>query len=176
MLPGLGILNLQSYKEGRGKMQTIESYQKLLDEAYVKGNVDALDDTHAPDIVMHELNSPGIIGLDALKGRVRWLRQIFSECRIIVDELLVTEDRIVSRWTLQGIYSGEINTKFIFQSKGTGESQVVKTSVPAGAQFSMAGCGFARLVNGKIVEEWSYWDSLPPSLSAAGVELKTERE
>ena len=83
-------------------------------------------------------------------------------------------DRVISQYTFQGTYAGERNLKWVFQSKETGESKAIDTSAPAGTQFTMKGCTISRLVNGKIVEEWAYWDTIVPILTSAGIELKLE--
>ena len=171
----LGVYALNSVVNGADNptpAERMERLQKVWDEAYLKGNLDALDELYAPDVVIHVLNRPGTIGLDALKEDIKRNRLIFSECRIILDELFVSGDRLIAQWTFKGTYAGERNLKWIFQSKETGESQTIKTSASAGEKLTVKACAISRLVNGKIVEDWTYFDTIVHTLTAAGIELK----
>ena len=47
--------------------ERMERSQKAWDEVYLKGNLDALEEIFAPDVVRHTLNQPDVIGLDAIK-------------------------------------------------------------------------------------------------------------
>ncbi|MBC8508350.1 MAG: ester cyclase [Chloroflexi bacterium] len=173
----LGVYALNSVVNGADDptpAERMERFQKVLDEVYLKGNLDALDELYAPDVVIHNLNRPDTIGLDALKETTKGYRLLFSECRMIFDELFVSGDRIITQFTFQGTYAGERNLKWIFQSKETGESQAINTSASAGEQFTLKGCHIDRLVNEKFVETWTYWDTIVPTLTAAGIELKME--
>ena len=173
----LGVYALNSVVNGADDLipaERMKRYQKLWDEAYLEGNLDALDDEYGPHTVKHRPNVPDVIGLDGIKGEIKTNRLIFSKCRVIFDELLVSGDRLISQWTFQGTYAGKRSLKWIFQSKGTGESKSINTSTSPGAKFTMKGCTISRSVNGKIVEEWTYWDSTVPALAAAGIELKME--
>jgi len=175
VMMALGVYVLNSVVKGADDLtpaELKERLQRVYDEAYMKGNVDALDEICAPDVVEHRLNSPDIIGLDATKEGVKSGRLMFSECRLILGELIISGDRRVTQWTFEGTYAKETNGKLIFQNKKTGESETISASIPAGTKYNQKGCSIARLVNGKIAEEWSYTDRIVPTLTAAGVELK----
>lgn len=175
VMVALGVYALNSAVNGSDDSTPAEimgKFQKAFDEAYLKGNLDALDELFAPDAVGHMPNMPNFRALDGVKGQIKRGRLIFSECRIIHDELFVSGDRIIIQWTFQGTYAGESNLKWVFQNKETEESEAINTSTPAGTQFTMKGCNISRLVNNKIVEDWVYWDSIVPALTAAGIELK----
>ena len=177
VIMALGVYALNSVVNGADDLtpaERLERAQKAFDEAYLKGNLDALDEIFAPDVVRHVLNRPDEIGLDAIKEGVKGNRLIFSECRVIIDEPFISGDRHTATWTFKGTYAGETNSKWIFQNKETGESETMGISVPAGTKYTQKGCSIARRVNDKIVEEWLYTDSLVPTLTAAGIELKTE--
>lgn len=172
----LGVYALNSVVNGADDptpAERLERAQKAWDEAYLKGNLDALDEIFAPDVVTHTLNQPDEIGLDAIKEGVKRNRLIFSECRVIIDEPFVSGDRQIATWTFQGTYADQINRKWIFQNKETGESETVGVPISAGTKYNQKGCSITRTVNDKIVEEWLYTDSLAPILTAAGIELKT---
>ena len=64
---------------------------------------------------------------------------------ITLHEVIVAENRAVTRWTFQGTQIG--------QSPTTGAS-------PTGKQVTFTGCNVAHWKNGQIVEEWEYSDWL----------------
>ena len=173
----LGVYALNSVVNGADELtpaERMERTQKIFDEAYLKGNLDALDELYAPDVVIHNLDRPDTIGLDAIKGGIKEARITFSECRVIFDELFVSGDRFIFQWTFQGTYASERNLKWIFQNKETGKSQAINTSVSAGKQVTAKGCTIARKVKDKTVEAWGYESRIVPELTAAGIELKIE--
>ena len=84
----LGIYALNSAVNGADDLtpaERMKHYQKIWDEAYLKGNLDALDDDYSPDRIAHKPNEPDIIGLDAIKEDAKRNRLIVSECRLIFD-------------------------------------------------------------------------------------------
>ena len=83
-------------------------------------------------------------------------------------------DQSISKWTFQGTFAGDLKAKWLFQNKETEESESIGISVTAGTKYTQKGCTIAKEVNGKIVEAWAYSSSLVPTLTAAGIELKTE--
>ena len=173
----LGVYALNSVVNGADDLtpaERMERTQKIFDEAYLKGNLDGLDELYAPDVVIHNLDRPDTIGLDAIKGGIKEARITFSECRVIFDELFVSGDRFIFQWTFQGTSAGEMNSKWIFQNKATGESETIGVSVPAGTKLTAKGCRIARKVKDKTVEAWGYSSRIVPTLTAAGIELKME--
>ena len=91
----LGVYALNSVVNGADDLtpaERLERAQKAFDEAYLKGNLDALDEIFAQDVVRHVLNRPDEIGLDVIKEGVKMNRLIFSECRVIIDETFVGLD------------------------------------------------------------------------------------
>ena len=53
-------------------------YRRALEEAYYKGNLDALDELYAPDVVIHRPPHPDIRGLGEYKQHVLTARQAYS--------------------------------------------------------------------------------------------------
>jgi predicted ester cyclase len=71
------------------------------------------------------------------------LQAAFDDFRITVEEMVVEEDTVATRWTASGVHRGEF--------MGTG---------PSGEPFRFTGTGFYRVVDGKIVEVWSLNNSV----------------
>jgi hypothetical protein len=171
----LGVYALNSVVNGADEPTPAEMrdrLQKAFDEAYLKGNLDALDEIFTPDTVTHMPNRPDVTGIDAIKGQVKTYRLIFSECRIIHDELFVSGDRLVAPWTFQGTFAQDRKSKWIFQNKDTEDSETVDISISAGTKYIQKGCTISRLVDYKTAESWLYTDDLTPRLTAAGIGLE----
>lgn len=175
VIMALGVYALNSVVNGADDLTPAERMkqrlQKAADEAYLKGNLDALDEYIDPDVVMHMPYRADAIGIDAFKETIKQNRLILSELRLILDELFLSGDRVILQFTLQGVFAREINQKWVFQNKETGESETIGVSLSAGKKVTSKGCVIFRTVNGKIVESWQYEDSMLPTLIAAGIKL-----
>jgi len=169
----LGVYALNSVVNGSGETpaEIKERFQKIWDEIYLKGNLDALDQVYGPDVIRHTINRPDIIGLDAYKALIKSHRALFPECRVILDEVFIAGDRLITTWTFQGTYAAQRTAKWIFQNKETGESETIGVSIPAGRTYTSKGCTIAKIVNSMFVEEWLYTDDIVPALIAGGMEL-----
>jgi predicted ester cyclase len=115
------------------------------DEAW-KGNVDALDEITAPDILDHQPPLPDTRGLAAYKQTITEMRKTFSDIQFRFDEIIVEGDSEVARWALQGTH--------------TGQMQNMPPAPPTGKRVTITGIGFAHQKNGKTVEIWQYIDML----------------
>jgi ketosteroid isomerase-like protein len=82
--------------------------RRVIDEAYGKGNLDALDEVNAPDAVWHQPPGPDLKGMDAYKQMITSLRSALSDFRFTVDEFIVEGDINAMRWTIQGTRRKEV--------------------------------------------------------------------
>lgn len=103
-----------------------------------------LDRVYAEDAVVRDASAPGeIVGLEALKGYYRQSHAGFPDFRMSIDETLVSGDRIVYLWTVEGTHSGDFH------------------GMPAtGNAVSFSGVAIERVEEGRIVEEWVYFNVL----------------
>src|SRR5436190_2066921 len=62
--------------------------------------------------------------------------------RITVDEQIAEGDKVASRWTGRGTHDGDL-----------------MGVAPTGKQVTVSGLTFSRLANGKVVEEYTNWDT-----------------
>jgi predicted ester cyclase len=120
------------------------TYQ-IVEEVWNQGKVSVLDEIYAPNYVRHKPPFPDINGLEAAKQFIRDSRTSYPDVYVTLDEVIVAENRAVTRWTFQGTQKG--------QSPTTGVS-------PTGKQVTFTGCNVAHWANGQIVEEWEYSDWL----------------
>ena len=117
-------------------------FERVIEEAYSKGNVDVLDEVFATNFVEHQV---GIVPptVDGVKRSIAFLRGAFPDLKLIIEEILASGDktwaRITGRGTHQGTFMGILPT---------GKSVVVTV---------MDEC---RFEDGKIVEHWGVADQL----------------
>ncbi len=111
-------------------------------------NLDLLNDVYAEDVVVHDPSYPGnLIGLDALKEYYSNNHKAFADFHMTIDEMIVKGDKTVVVWTLSGTNVGPLHTP-------SGDMPATGNKV----QFS--GVAIDRFDEGKIVEEWVYFNVL----------------
>ena len=120
--------------------------KRAWDEAFHKGNVDALDEILAPDLVHHQPPMPDLKGLTAYKQMVAEMRKAFSDITFAFDEMIAEGDVSAARWTFQGTHTGQMPN--------------MPPAPPTGRRVTMTGIGLVHLVNGKVKEMWQYPDML----------------
>jgi predicted ester cyclase len=78
------------------------------------------------------------------KVAYEWLQSVWSPgWRITVDEMIAEDDRVMVRWTLDGIHQGEYYGL-----------------PPTNKRISYSGINIFRIANGKIAEIWDLADRL----------------
>jgi steroid delta-isomerase-like uncharacterized protein len=118
--------------------------RRLLDEAFNAGNMGVVDEVLAPDVVNHDPALPApSVGLDAAKANIQGYRTGFPDLRITIEEQIADGDRVATRWSAKGTHEGEL------------------MGMPAtGKQATVTGITIDRIVDGKIAESWTNWDTL----------------
>ena len=120
--------------------------RRAWDEAFHKGNVDALDEITAPDMLHHQPPAPDLRGLAAYKQMVAEMRKAFSDIKFAFDEIVVEGEVTAARWTFQGTHTGQIPN--------------MPPIPPTSKRVTMTGIAIVHTVNGKAVEMWQYPDTL----------------
>ncbi len=109
-------------------------------------NLEVADEIIAPDAPIHIMDSftPDFgKGPEAMKQIVNFYHGAFSHFRIILDDLIILEDKIISRFTMSGTQTGDL------------------PGLPAtGLEMDADGTGIYHLADGKIVEFWHSPDTL----------------
>ena len=122
--------------------KNIDIVRRLTQEAFVGGNVSAVDELVAQDCVDH----------DPLPGQVEGREGQRQTCQMVVDglsdrstlqhDLREAGDTVVESWIFQGTHTGAF------------------MGIPAtGKPVQMRGIEIWRLADGKIVERWGVIDS-----------------
>ena len=109
-------------------------------EAWNEDNLSQLDEVLSPECVRHHVNiSEDIIGIEAIKEYVTYLRTGFPDFNVTLDELIIAEDHTIGRWTVTGTNTGPLGD-----------------SPPTGKKVKYSGVEVARVVDGKTIESWIY--------------------
>jgi steroid delta-isomerase-like uncharacterized protein len=132
----------------QAKLMVTEEQSKFIGDQYMKArnevNLDLLDGIYASDVVIHDPSQPeDIMGLDALKKYYLGNHAAFPDLKLTLEEIAVGGDRIVWVWTFTGTNTGPL-----------GELP------PTGNMVKFTGVAIDRVVDGKIVEEWVYYNVL----------------
>jgi steroid delta-isomerase-like uncharacterized protein len=124
--------------------QNKEHIRRYFDEIVSKGNLAAIPDFVAPEIIFWgPYTSDPILGIKRFTELIAMVQAAFDDFQISVEELVVEGDTVATRWTASGVHRGEF--------MGTGAS---------GEPFRFTGTGFYRMKDGKIFEAWSFNNSV----------------
>jgi len=130
-------------------MTTTEELKRMILSAFVEafnsGNLSALDEIFAPDMVDHSTAAiPNqSYSLEGFKGRVNGHRLGMPDLQFSISNMLVEGDLISFQWEMKGTNTGPYLGR------------------PAsGNSIRILGMNLERLDHGKIVEHWSYPDKL----------------
>ncbi|MFC1475858.1 ester cyclase [Candidatus Zixiibacteriota bacterium] len=103
-----------------------------------------LDQIYDAAVVVHDCSAPGdILGLDSLKSYYEGSHTGFPDFKCAFDEVLVSGDRLIVRWTITGTHTGSL-----------------RGLPPTGKAIRFSGLAIDRVMEGKIVEEWVYFNVL----------------
>lgn len=111
-------------------------------EIWSEGNYALLDELYSPEIIRHEVNiQEDIVGTKDYKDNVIWVRTAYPDFNVSADDLFIKDDLVVLRWTVTGTHTGQ------------------RGDLPAtGKHVHFSGINIDRIINGKIVEEWVYFN------------------
>jgi steroid delta-isomerase-like uncharacterized protein len=117
--------------------------QRLFEEPWT-GNLDVIDEFVAPDYVGHDPSEQEPTrGPDGVKEFIERYRSAFDGARLTVDDQFAEGDKVATRWTASGTHTGEI-----------------AGIAPTGKDVTVTGLTISRFAGGKVVEEWTTWDTL----------------
>ncbi len=110
-------------------------------EAVSSGNAGLADEVLAPDWEDIPLNPGQGPGREGYKQTIAYLRGVFPDLNITIEDIVVSGDRVAVRSVARGTHSGEI------------------LGVPAtGRQVEFRAFDFHRLEGGRIMQSWHLED------------------
>jgi len=118
--------------------------RRLLEEAFNAGNIDVIDELVTTDFVNHDAALPEpMIGPDAAKASINGYRTAFPDLRITIEEQIADDQGVATRWSAKGTHEGDL-----------------MGMAPTGKQSTVTGITIDRIVDGRIAESWTNWDTL----------------
>jgi predicted ester cyclase len=144
----MGAGGASTYEKGVCPMSLEELMSKIrwaTEQAWLKGNLAALDDIYAADCLWHRPPFPDSVGLEAAKGIIAAMRGAYSDVQMAYEETICQGNSIAYRYA--------------WQVRHTGQSPDLPMA-PTGKEAILRGCAVVHVVDGRIVEEFDYADHL----------------
>ncbi len=118
--------------------------RRVIEEAFVGGRLDAVDELIAADAVSHDPAIPeSVRGPEGVKQVIAGYRAAFPDLRIEIQDQIADGGSVATRWTARGTHQGDF-----------------MGLAPTGREATVTGITIDRIADGKIVESWSNWDTL----------------
>ena len=118
-----------------------ELVRRYFYEVFNKGDMQALEEICSPDFVFSlPTHEEPFRGVEGYKGLVNMLRGCFPDVHFAIEDQVVSDDRILTRWTARGTHTGI-------------PFPTVIGDVPAvGNRFVIEGMTWHQIVDGKLAE------------------------
>ena len=117
--------------------------RRLLEEPW-KGNWDVIEESVTSGYLGYDPALPDTIrGPEGVRANFQQYLDAFTGAHIEVEEQIAEGDLVATRWTGRGTHTAEFNG-----------------IAPTGKEVTVSGQTISRLEGGKIVEEWTNWDTL----------------
>jgi steroid delta-isomerase-like uncharacterized protein len=118
-------------------------YRRMTEVIWNKGDLDAIDEFFAPDVIIHSAPPEWPAGSAGVKATVTMWRGAFPDFELASQFVIAEGDKVANYWTISGTHSEEL------------------LGVPAtGKHIKTYGMSLVRFAGGKIVEIWSASDQL----------------
>ena len=107
-----------------------------------EGNVEVIDEVYSADLVRHGADGQEVVGAEAFKAYIGVMRTIYADFNVVVDGEFGSGDMLAVHWTVTGTNKGALSEE-----------------VPAtGKSINIPGVTIFKFKDGKIAEEWAYWN------------------
>jgi steroid delta-isomerase-like uncharacterized protein len=116
--------------------------RRVIEEPW-KGELQVVDELIDPNYIGHDPSLPEPLhGPEGVKEFISTYRDAYPDARITVEGQIAEGDTVATRWTGRGKHDGDL-----------------MGIAPTGKQVTVSGITFSRLANGKVVEEYTNWDT-----------------
>lgn len=118
--------------------------RRILEEGFNEGDLEVFDEVCAPDVVSHDpAEEADVRGVEAHKERVRSYREAMSDFHVTLEDLIASEDKVVTRWSVSGTNDGQL-----------------MGMPPTNRRVNITGISIDRFdESGRIAETWDEWDN-----------------
>ena len=144
----LSIIIYSGCQQGEERTYTDAELQVIWDnniQLWNGGNVDLVDAFYAEGCVRHNADVGDSEGPKGVKEFVKWVYTAYPDFKVTFDKRFEFKDRIVAHWSATGTNDGPLNE-----------------NMPAtGKKVSFTGLAMSVIENGKITEEWVYYNQVP---------------
>jgi predicted ester cyclase len=114
-------------------------FRRLIEEGFSQGNLAVVDEVISPHSQEHQ---PGLgPGPDGLKGAISYLRSVFPDLTLTVEDITADGDKIWARLRARGTHLGPLMGR-----------------PPTGRAMDITVMDVCRFENGQIVEHWGVPD------------------
>ena len=118
--------------------------RRIVEETFNDGRFEVVDEIVAPTFVNHDPSTPeDVRGPDGLTQLIESYRTAFPDVRLTIEDQLAEGDLVATRWSGRGTHQGEL-----------------LGIAATGKQATVTGITIDRIVDGRIVETWTNWDTL----------------
>ena len=117
--------------------------QRYYAEGLTKGNMAAVENLIAGDMVAHAPGFPVLEGRAAFLNSIRTFREALTDFHGVIEDVVAEGDRVLVRWTESG--------RHVREYAGI---------APTGKAMTWTGMSLYRLAHGQIVEMWANMDTL----------------
>ncbi len=121
--------------------------QRLYEEVFGRGNLDAADEILDAKCVTHGPGTPEATGTDGIKRQAQVLRTAFPDLQPICRAQIAEADQVATHWTGTGTHYGPMTTP----------GSIVE---PTGEPIEFDEIRIDRFLGGRIVETWFIPDRL----------------
>ncbi len=116
--------------------------RRLVEEPW-KGDLGVIDELVDSKYVGYDPSIPEPLrGPEGFKENISAYRAAYSDARITVDDQIAEGDKVATRWTGRGNHDGDL-----------------MGVAPTGKQVKVSGLTLSRLADGKVIEEYTNWDT-----------------
>jgi predicted ester cyclase len=122
----------------------VTEFERRWVEGLNRGDVSVADATFTPACVIHITGSPDPnLPVEGFKQMVAGLLAAFPDLHFTIEDQVVADDKVVTRWTAEGTNTGPLGKV-----------------PPTGRRMRIDGLILDRVEHGRVAERWEHWDQM----------------
>lgn len=117
-------------------------FRILIEEGFSKGDISVFDKYTSPDFIEHQYGMTPQ-NVEGVKKSIRYLHHAFSDFSLIIEDIVIHDDKVWGRMTGRGTQKGQFGPM-----------------PPTGKQIEITVIDIMRFKDGKLIEHWGVPDRL----------------